>query len=82
MGGAGVGPDGVSLGGGANGPGGVGTGSLPSQTIPAQQILSSPADKWGLAAFLHAIRNADEDKGMLSFGTDLMSLGMDLAGSE
>lgn len=52
------------------------------QTVPAQQVLSSPADKWGLQAFLHAIRNADEDKGMLSFGTDLMSLGVDMGGNE
>jgi CCR4-NOT transcription complex subunit 2 len=80
VGGAGVGPDGSSAG-GAGVAGGVG-GSLPSQTIPAQQILSSPADKWGLQAFLHAIRNADEDKGMLSFGTDLMSLGMDMGSQE
>ena len=50
--------------------------------MPAQQVISSPADKWGLQAFLHAIRNADEDKGMLSFGTDLMTLGVDMGGNE
>lgn len=57
-------------------------GPLAPQTIPAQQVLSSPADKWGLQAFLHSIRNADEDKGMLSFGTDLMTLGVDMGGNE
>jgi CCR4-NOT transcription complex subunit 2 len=57
-------------------------GPFPTQTVPAEQVLASPADKWGLAAFLHAIRNADEDRGMLAFGTDLMSLGMNMGGVE
>lgn len=57
-------------------------GPFPTQTVAAEQVLASPADKWGLAAFLHAIRNADEDRGMLSFGTDLMSLGMNMGAAE
>lgn len=57
-------------------------GPFPTQTVPAEQVLASPADKWGLAAFLHAIRNADEDRGMLAFGTDLMTLGMNMGGVE
>ena len=57
-------------------------GPFPTQTVPAEQVLASPADKWGLAAFLHAIRNADEDRGMLAFGTDLMSLGINMGGAE
>ncbi|THH03662.1 hypothetical protein EW145_g6105 [Phellinidium pouzarii] len=45
---------------------------------PAQQILMSPADRWGLLGLLAAIKNADADQNLLSIGTDLGTMGLDM----
>jgi CCR4-NOT transcription complex subunit 2 len=46
---------------------------------PAQQVLYSPADQFGLLGLLNIIKmSADPDFGMLTLGTDLEKLGLDL----
>lgn len=47
-------------------------------TTPAQQILMSAADRWGLLGLLAAIKNADIDQNLLSIGTDLGTMGLDM----
>ncbi|GAA5902779.1 CCR4-NOT core subunit CDC36 [Sporobolomyces salmoneus] len=45
---------------------------------PAQQVLFSPADRFGLIGLLHIIKTANTDQGMLALGNDLTNLGLDL----
>lgn len=45
---------------------------------PAQQVLVSAADRWGLLGLLAMIKNADLDRGLLSVGTDLGTMGLDM----
>lgn len=45
---------------------------------PAQQVLMSPADRWGLLGLIAMIKNADLDQSMLTVGTDLGTMGMDM----
>ncbi|CCM03738.1 uncharacterized protein FIBRA_05884 [Fibroporia radiculosa] len=45
---------------------------------PAQQVLMSPADRWGLLGLLALIKNADPDQTLLSIGTDLGTMGLDM----
>ncbi|KAJ3481704.1 hypothetical protein NLI96_g7480 [Meripilus lineatus] len=45
---------------------------------PAQQVLMSPADKWGLLGLLAMIKSADLDTNLLSVGTDLGTMGLDM----
>ncbi|PSR83949.1 hypothetical protein PHLCEN_2v5565 [Hermanssonia centrifuga] len=65
------------------------TGILPSQSsaqvqaiavpqTPAQQVLMSPADRWGLLGLLAMIKSADLDTNLLSVGTDLGTMGLDM----
>lgn len=48
---------------------------------PAQQVLMSAADRWGLLSLLAHMRNAssDVDHGLTSVGTDLGTMGLDMA---
>ena len=45
---------------------------------PAQQVLMSPADRWGLLGLLAMIKSADIDTNLLSVGTDLGTMGLDM----
>lgn len=50
---------------------------------PAQQVLYSPADRFGLLGLLNIIKmSADPDKSMITLGTDLEKLGLDLGSSK
>ena len=48
---------------------------------PAQQVLISAADRWGLLSLIAYMRNAstDVDHGLTSVGTDLGTMGLDMA---
>ncbi|GAA6014303.1 hypothetical protein JCM10207_005414 [Rhodosporidiobolus poonsookiae] len=59
---------------------GVTTGGIPQ--TPAQQVLFSPADRFGLLGLLHTIKTSDPDLSMLSLGNDLTNLGLDLGATE
>lgn len=49
---------------------------------PAQQVLYSPADRFGLLGLLNIIKmSADPDMSMITLGTDLEKLGLDLGSS-
>lgn len=55
----------------------------PSATVaapqtPAQQVLMSPADRWGLLGLLAVLKNANADENILSIGTDLGTMGLDM----
>jgi CCR4-NOT transcription complex subunit 2 len=50
----------------------------PVPQTPAQQILMSAADRWGLLGLLAMIKNADPDQALLSVGTDLGTMGLDI----
>jgi CCR4-NOT transcription complex subunit 2 len=56
---------------------------IPTQhpQTPAQQVLVSAADRWGLLGLLAMIQsaNADVDHGLTSMGTDLGTMGLDMA---
>ncbi|POY70026.1 hypothetical protein BMF94_6963 [Rhodotorula taiwanensis] len=77
---------------GLGGAGGVATHALPPPTssvtlggvpqTPAQQVLFSPADRYGLLGLLHTIKSSDPDQTMLALGTDLTNLGLDLGSSD
>ena len=45
---------------------------------PAQQVLMSPADRWGLLGLLALIKSADPDQSLLTIGTDLGTMGLDM----
>lgn len=54
----------------------------PHPQTPAQQILMSPADRWGLLgllALLKAASTTDVDLGLSSVGTDLGTMGLDIS---
>jgi len=57
-----------------------GTGQVPQ--TPVQQVLFSPADRFGLIGLLHIIKSANTDQGMLALGNDLTNLGLDLGAPE
>ncbi|GAA6031279.1 hypothetical protein JCM8097_005581 [Rhodosporidiobolus ruineniae] len=73
-------------------PGSTGVGSLPPPTAgvstgaipqtPAQQVLFSPADRFGLLGLLHTIKTSDPDLSMLALGNDLTNLGLDLGATD
>jgi hypothetical protein len=56
----------------------------PGQTpqTPAQQVLFSPADRYGLLGLLAIIKTSDPDLNMLALGSDLTTLGLDLGATE
>ncbi|KAG8934754.1 hypothetical protein FRC02_009335 [Tulasnella sp. 418] len=45
---------------------------------PAQQILLSAADRWGLLGLLAAIKGTDPDSQLLTIGSDLSAMGLDM----
>lgn len=51
-------------------------GSIPQ--TPAQQVLLSPADRFGLVGLLQLIKTGDPDSTMLALGSDLSKLGLDM----
>ena len=60
---------------------GLGPTGAMAQT-PAQQILTSPADRFGLLGLLSMIKSADPDLSMLSMGVDLQTFGLNLNSSD
>ncbi|KAK4049865.1 transcriptional regulator [Microbotryomycetes sp. JL201] len=65
---------------GVAGPQLASSGQVPQ--TPAQQVLFSPADRYGLLGLLHIIKSADSDVNMLALGTDLTTLGLDLGAAD
>lgn len=57
-------------------------GGMPMPQTPAQQVLFSPADRFGLLGLLQMIKMADPDTSMLVLGQDLAKLGLDLGRKE
>lgn len=57
------------------------TTQLQHPQTPAQQVLISAADRWGLLSLIAYMRNAssDVDHGLTSIGTDLGTMGLDMA---
>ncbi|KAF4617728.1 hypothetical protein D9613_005838 [Agrocybe pediades] len=57
------------------------TSHLQHPQTPAQQVLVSAADRWGLLSLIAMMRNAgsDADHGLSSIGTDLGTMGLDMA---
>lgn len=49
---------------------------------PVQQVLFSPADRYGLLGLLNIIKTQDPDLSMLALGSDLTTLGLDLGATE
>ncbi|UZJ53419.1 hypothetical protein CBS101457_002739 [Exobasidium rhododendri] len=49
---------------------------------PAQQVLTSPADRFGLLGLLNIIKMQDPDLSMLAMGSDLQLMGMSLDSSD
>lgn len=66
---------------GSNNAVGMGQTGAMAQT-PAQQILTSPADRFGLLGLLSLIKSADPDLSMLSMGVDLQTFGLNLNSSD
>lgn len=66
---------------GAQNAAGLGQTGAMAQT-PAQQILTSPADRFGLLGLLSLIKSADPDLSMLSMGVDLQTFGLNLNSSD
>ncbi|KAI0671151.1 hypothetical protein C8Q78DRAFT_841125 [Trametes maxima] len=56
----------------------VANGAVAVPQTPAQQVLMSPADRWGLLGLLAFIKNADPDQSLLAIGTDLGTMGLDM----
>ena len=54
----------------------------PAAQTPVQQVLFSPADRYGLLGLLHIIKTTDPDLSMLALGSDLTTLGLDLGATE
>ncbi|KAE8219557.1 hypothetical protein CF319_g6763 [Tilletia indica] len=54
---------------------------LVTQT-PAQQIMASPADRFGLLGLLSVIRMQDPDLSMLALGSDLQNLGLNMSSED
>jgi len=57
------------------------TSHLQHPQTPAQQVLISAADRWGLLSLIAMMRNAgsEADHGLSSIGTDLGTMGLDMA---
>ncbi|SPO21115.1 related to CDC36 - transcription factor [Ustilago trichophora] len=72
---------GDSIQGAAGANNGLGQTGAMAQT-PAQQILTSPADRFGLLGLLSLIKSADPDLSMLSMGVDLQTFGLNLNSSD
>lgn len=51
-------------------------GSVPQ--TPAQQVLFSPADRFGLLGLLQIIKHSEPDMAKLTLGMDLTQLGLDV----
>ncbi|PWN38340.1 uncharacterized protein FA14DRAFT_25976 [Meira miltonrushii] len=49
---------------------------------PAQQVLTSPADRFGLVGLLNIIKMQDPDLSMLAMGSDLQTLGLNLGAQD
>lgn len=45
---------------------------------PAQQVLISAADRWGLLGLIAMVKSTDPDLSLLSVGTDLGTMGLDM----
>ena len=56
--------------------------ALQQAKTPAQQVLTSPADRFGLVGLLNIIKMHDPDLSMLAMGSDLQALGMRLESTE
>ncbi|CDO72192.1 hypothetical protein BN946_scf184970.g44 [Trametes cinnabarina] len=56
----------------------VANGAVAVPQTPAQQVLMSPADRWGLLGLLALIKSADPDQSLLTIGTDLGTMGLDM----
>ncbi|KAI0629976.1 hypothetical protein C8Q77DRAFT_1220129 [Trametes polyzona] len=56
----------------------VANGAVAVPQTPAQQVLMSPADRWGLLGLLALIKSADPDSSLLAIGTDLGTMGLDM----
>lgn len=55
----------------------------PIPQTPAQQVLYSPADRFGLLGLLNIIKmSADPNSSLITLGTDLEKLGLDLGSSK
>jgi len=50
----------------------------PHPQTPAQQLVMSAADRWGLLGLLALIKNADPDTALLSFGSDVATVGLNV----
>lgn len=62
---------------------GVSSGATPQTAkTPAQQVLTSPADRFGLVGLLNIIKLQDPDLSMLAMGSDLQTLGLNLGAQE
>lgn len=62
---------------------GAGLGQMGAMAqTPAQQILTSPADRFGLLGLLALIKSSDPDLSMLSMGVDLQTFGLNLNQSD
>ena len=46
--------------------------------LPINQVLASPADRFGLVGLVSLIKMQDPDLSMLTMGNNLQTLGMDL----
>ena len=46
--------------------------------LPVQQVLTSPVDRFGLVGLVNLIKTQDPDMAMLSMGSNLQALGMNL----
>lgn len=49
---------------------------------PVEQVIVSPADRFGLVGLLHLIKNANTAQQLLSMGSDLSKLGLDIGRRE
>ncbi|EIW52422.1 uncharacterized protein TRAVEDRAFT_53845 [Trametes versicolor FP-101664 SS1] len=56
----------------------VANGTVAVPQTPAQQVLMSPADRWGLLGLLALIKSGDPDSSLLAIGTDLGTMGLDM----
>lgn len=71
-----------SVGGGTTGAGGQSNPAGATAKTPAQQVLTSPADRFGLVGLLNIIRMQDPDLSMLAMGSDLQTLGLNLGAQD
>ncbi|PWY98773.1 hypothetical protein BCV70DRAFT_164276, partial [Testicularia cyperi] len=74
--------DGGDAGMSSNPPGLMGQATGTMAQTPAQQILTSPADRFGLLGLLSIIKSSDPDLSMLAMGLDLQTFGLNLNSSD